>query len=159
MPGCVYFRDDHDITGARVIDNFPVLLLCVESAAVSAHLCLAAMLCEPRPGFDLDPPALVIGEMQMQAVHFVVGDQVYVAFDILEAEEVPCHVEHCPAPDESGRIPYRNGRQADGVVLRPNGVLRSQRRSRWKELAKGLDRVEQSCRTMRAELDLIRCDS
>ena len=72
MSGRIDLRDDRDETAAGVVHNFLIFLLRVVTTSFAADLGAAPDLRKPRPGFDLDAPALVVGEMQVQAVDLVV---------------------------------------------------------------------------------------
>src|SRR3990172_132388 len=118
---------------ARIVHDLFVLLLRVIASASTIHLSPRADLGQFGPGLDFNAPALVICEVQVQAVHLVVCDQVNVSLYVLDAEEVSRHIEHGTAPPEAGSIAYRNGGQAD-----------ASRAVRGQELPKSLDAVKQS---------------
>ena len=68
----VDFRDDRDVAAPGIIHDGAVVLLAVESAGSSAHFQAASIYCQVWPGFDLDAPALVVREMQVQPVDLVI---------------------------------------------------------------------------------------
>ena len=114
----VDFRDDRDVQGCRILDDGAVLLLRVEPAGAAAHLSSAADRGEVRPAGDLDPPALVVGQVQVQVVHLEGRELIEVALDVIDPEEVPGDVKHHAAvgvprivQDVDGRHrPHRSGR-------------------------------------------------
>jgi hypothetical protein len=74
----------------------------------------------------------------VQHVHLVHGEQVDVALDLPEAEEVPRHVEHGPAPGEPGLVGDVDA--GDG----PRPVLDGARlHARRQQLPQGLHGVEE----------------
>ncbi len=111
VPRHVDLRHDRDEALVRVRDQVRELFLRVVAARVSADRAFAAVRRQVRPGVDLDAPALVVGEMQVQAIELVVRNQVDVAFHILHAEEVTGHVEHRAAPREARDITDRKSGQ------------------------------------------------
>jgi hypothetical protein len=52
------------------------------------------VLSEPRPALYLDPPALVIGEVQVQDVELEECDVVYVLLHFIDRIKVPRDVKH-----------------------------------------------------------------
>src|SRR5439155_19054457 len=60
---------------------------------------------------DLDPPALVVREMEMEDIELVAGDEVERAQHDGLRMEVPRDVEHEPAVIEAGSVHHANGRQ------------------------------------------------
>ena len=67
----VDLRDDLDEALARVRDDRRVLALREVAALPAADLRAAAVAREPGPRADRDPPALVVGQVQVQAVELV----------------------------------------------------------------------------------------
>ena len=59
---------------------------------------------QARIAAALDPPALVIGQVQVQPVQLVRGQHVDEAEDRALGEEVPGHVQVTAAPSERGRV-------------------------------------------------------
>ena len=98
------FGDDADESRARVLDDFAYVVLRVETAVrlavVDVERRIALGLAderlrppcagggETRVFLDLDPPALVVGEMPVEGVHFVQREQVDVLLDELLRHEV-----------------------------------------------------------------------
>ena len=109
--------NDDDVAARRVLDELRVVMLRIEATRTAAHGARAADLREPRPRLDLDPPALVVGEVEVQAVEAEAGDDVDEALHVLDAEEVPRDVEHHAAPLEA-----RHALTAPAVS--PNEILR-----------------------------------
>jgi hypothetical protein len=71
-----------------VAHDLLVVVLRVEASGAAADLGGAAVRGEAGPGVDGDPPALVVGEVQMQCVDLVEGELVDVALDLVDGEEV-----------------------------------------------------------------------
>ena len=112
VTGNVDLRDHRDVPGGRVRDEVSVLLLGVEAARASADLRAAAVRGEPGPPADLQPPGLVVGEVQVQHVHLVPRDQVDEPAYLRDGEEVPHDVEHHAAvgiPGAVGDVSTREG--------------------------------------------------
>ncbi|CAM5227213.1 hypothetical protein STENM36S_07347 [Streptomyces tendae] len=83
-------------------------------AARGAHHRLrapAADLGEPGTGGHRHPPALVVGEVEVEDVQLVQREQVDVAPQIGHRLEVPGHVEHGTAPGVAGYVGDLHGRQ------------------------------------------------
>ena len=115
VAGHVDFGDDGDVPLGRVGDDLAEVVLGVVAAVRQAveHAVHAgdredgfapprADLGEPRVALDLDPPALVVGEVQVQDVELVRGQQVDEAQHVVLGHEVPGDVEHA-APRQPKR--------------------------------------------------------
>lgn len=77
-----------------------------------------AHLGESRAAGHLEAPALIVGEVQVQAVEVVVGEQVDQPAHVVGGAEVPRDVEHHAAPAERGLA-----RPGAGRNLAPDGLL------------------------------------
>ena len=109
----------------RVGHHLLYLLLRVESAvgsavvfasAVGSHLAALAPradLGELRVLLDLDAPALVVGEVPVEAVHLVAGQQVDVLLREFDRPEVPAGIEVHAAPFEAW--PVSDGEAGHGT--------------------------------------------
>jgi hypothetical protein len=73
---------------------------------------------QPRVALNLQPPALVVGEVQVQDVELVQREQVDEAQHELLGHEVSCHVEHRAAPAEPGGVGNLEVREADDLAGR-----------------------------------------
>jgi hypothetical protein len=104
----------------------------VTAAAVESGRELGADLREGRPARDLDPPALVVGEMEVEAVQLVAGSQVDPPEEVMLVEEGPAHVDHESAPREARMV----GDLHAGDLGGPRGVVP------WEELRQRLAAVE-----------------
>lgn len=116
MPGYVDLGDDGDVPLCRVSDDLADVVLGVETAvrpSVPRRLGRRAErglapprtdLGESRVPQDLHPPALVVGEVQMQCVEAVHGHQIEEAQHVVLGHEVPRHVQHRAAPGEPRRV-------------------------------------------------------
>ena len=147
------FRDHGDVAAPGVIHDGRIVSLAVVSAGRAAHLQAAAKIGQVRPRLDLDAPALVIREVDMQPVDLVIGQQVDVLGDILDAEKVPGHVQHGPAPGEARGVGDR-ARLHDPRPRLDRGAVDARRQ----QLSDGLDAVEQAGRLVGDDLDLLRGD-
>src|SRR5207244_4905743 len=81
---------------------------------------------EPRILLDLDAPALVLGEVPVEHVELVQGEQVQVLENELLRHEVPAHVEVATAPSEERTVfdldaGDRLGRVGDGRAAEDRG--------------------------------------
>src|SRR5690606_23694976 len=59
---------------------------------------------ESGQALNLNPPALVVGQVPMKAVHFVFGQLFNVFFDKGNREEMPAYVQHQRLPAKSGIV-------------------------------------------------------
>ena len=100
-------RDDGNVAAFGIIHDESIFGLAVESARGTAHFQAASIQGQVRTGFDLDAPALVVREMQMQPVDLVIGQQVDVAGHIPDAEKMAGHVQHGAAPGEARGVADR----------------------------------------------------
>jgi hypothetical protein len=133
VTGQVDLRDHGDPALGGVGDDLAQVVLGVEPAVpltvvlelglVVGHLAdhrlvpPGADLGEPRVRVDLDPPALVVGEVQVQHVQPVQGDHVDHLEDEVLRHEVPRDVEHHPAPAEPRRVRDPHRRHGDLATL------------------------------------------
>lgn len=91
-------------------------------------------------GRDRHSPALVVGEVQLQDVELVEGQQVHVAAYEGDRLEVAGHIEHRSTPEVAWGI-----RDLDAGKLPGTAALRGvQQGFGWKQLADGLDAVQES---------------
>src|SRR5438034_6854369 len=81
---------------------------------------------------DLDPPALVVREMEMEDIELVAGDEVERAQHGGLRMEVAGDVEHEPAVTEAGSVHHSDGRQDQTGA----------RSGRGQEAAQGLETVK-----------------
>ena len=54
--------------------------------------------------FDLDAPALIVGQMQMKHVELVLPHLVEDQFDIRDREEMARRIQHQPSPFEARKV-------------------------------------------------------
>src|SRR5690606_19568282 len=116
VAGHVELGHHHDVAFAGVGDDVADLVLGVPAAVraglagigVGAGLAgrdpAAADLHQLRVLRDLDPPALVVGQVPVQYVELVPGHRVDQLLDLVDRLEVPCRVEHQPAPGKARRV-------------------------------------------------------
>jgi hypothetical protein len=156
VPRHVDLGNDRDEALRRVGDEILVLLLRVETAWRAADFGLPALPGEVGPLLDLDPPALIVGEMQVQPVHLVQRDQIDVPLDVVRREEVARDVEHGAAPREARRVgdPQRGQLHLGRCGKQQRLVLR-----RWRQqLSDGLGAVENADRRRGGQRDPLRVD-
>ncbi len=92
---------------------------------------------------DLDAPALVVGEVEVEDVQLVGGQQVQVAQDVVLGQEVPGDVEHHAAPAEAGFVLDDDRRNLPGAARGERGAPED---VRAEELAEGLRAPEDAGR-------------
>jgi len=85
-------------------DQVRVLLLRVKAARSAADLRFAAHARQLGPRFELDAPALIVGQMQMKAVELVIGGEQHQPLHLVYRPEMPRDVEREPTPSVRGRI-------------------------------------------------------
>ena len=117
MPGHVDLRDDRDVAAAGIIYNVRIIVLAVVSAGSAAHFKSASHERQVRPGIDLNAPALIIGEMEMEAVDLVISQQIDIFGDVPDAEEVAAYIQHGTAPCIARAVSDRPGAQQPGAGL------------------------------------------
>ena len=149
VPRHVDLGHDRDVARLRVGDDVRVLLLRVEPAVAAADLRLSADRREVRPRLDLDAPALVVGEVQMQPIDLVQRVQVDEPFDVLGLQKMAGDVEHRAAPLVSRHVDDV-GRGHD----QPPHVRRRMLDGRRQELSHRLHAVKQPRRLCRDDSDL-----
>ena len=104
VSGQVYFGNYGDVALLCVFHNFACLLLRIETAvrrivilarvvADDRTLALRTYFGQFRVFLDFNAPSLVIGQMPVEGVHVVQGQQINVFFDELNGEEVAAYVE------------------------------------------------------------------
>ena len=106
---------DGDLPRSGVGHEVAELVLRVEAAVGGAIVALRVArvpdegLAAPGPDagqlrvpLDLHPPALIVGQVQVQAVELVQRQQVDQRADLRAGEEVPGGVEHHPTPGKPG---------------------------------------------------------
>jgi hypothetical protein len=108
---------------------------------------------EVRPRPDLDPPALVIGQVQMQPVHAVHGQVVDEALDFMDLQEMPGHVEHHAAPVEARPVHYAGA--GDAQRTRQRGRVLHHGRH---ELPQRLHAIEETGRRAAGDVHALPCD-
>src|SRR5206468_11916195 len=112
-----------------------VLILRVPSSRPAPDCARSAYLGEPRPGPDLDPPALVVREVQVQPVQPVAGDQIDKAFDVRDREEVPGDVEHDAAPLVARPLGAFGDHALTAPAVKPKAIFRC---TRMKKMMTGI---------------------
>ena len=120
--------NDFDVAGGGVLQDFNVVLL-GEVAAAKRSIDLwprpirrrqevdgiqgvapaGAHVREFGKAGDLEAPALIVGDMEVQRIELVPTHQVEHAQHGLLGLEVPCHVQVKPAVTEPGRIDHAHG--------------------------------------------------
>ena len=161
MPRHFNLGHDRDVALRSVIENLADLRLRVEERAVGLAVvpppaaapfprrwAPGAVLRKIWIGVDLDAPALVVGEVPVQHVHFVERHLVEKALDLVDAEEVAAFVEEKPPPMVARGVANLYGGE---------GVAELAGRARvGGELAERLDGVEEACGIARLDPDRLR---
>ncbi len=125
----------------------------VVPAGPAADLRRAAVGGQARPALDLDPPALVVGQVQVQRIDLVHHDLVDVALHLLRREEVPRHVEHGAAAREA-RVVHDPPRRHRPRTVHDRAALDPRRQ----QLAQRLHAGEQALRRAGPDLDPVPVD-
>lgn len=157
--------NDRDEAAGGVFDHIADLVLRVEPSVrrlvIAAGLVVLAarVLADQRAGahrtdarkfgifHDLDPPALVIGQMPVENIHLVQGEQVQHTLHLLHRKEMPRDIEHHPAVAHPRTVLDDHGRQFDSLhPFRPEC-------RRGQQLAQGLHGIESPLGTSGKHLD------
>src|ERR1700761_2293022 len=132
VTGHFNFRYDIDITVGSILYNFTYLILCIITAigrivkllwsavvVITDHRlrALAAYLCKLWIFFDLDAPALVVGQVPVKIIQFVISHHVDGFFDKLDREKMPANIKHDAAIRETGVILNLSARYFDGCHM------------------------------------------
>ena len=108
------------------------------SVSALSRLAAGADLGEPRIPGHLVPPPLVVGEVQVQHVQMVGGEQVDEAADVVGRAEVPRDVEHRSAPAvRRFAVPGTGGDARGSAVGNPLGRAELHERHRGAEDSDG----------------------
>ena len=92
MPWHIHFRYNGDKAFAGKVYQFLVFFLCIIATRTTSYLCLAAYLRQFRPGFNFDPPSLIICEVEVQDIDFIIGQHFHVFLHIFHGEKVPRYI-------------------------------------------------------------------
>jgi hypothetical protein len=138
VPGHLDLGDDGDEPVLRVPDDLPVLALRVPAAGPASDLRRPAMARQAWPGPDCDAPALVVGQVEMQAVELVEGHEVDEPLHLARPVEVPRDVEHQATPSEAGPVVDHAQRDTPRPRAPTVGLDRG-----WEELAQCLRSPEE----------------
>jgi hypothetical protein len=140
----------------RIRHEIPVLILRVEATDAAADFSKAAVCGKVRPRRDVEPPPLIVGEVEMEAVDLVERDQIDVPLDLVHLHEMTGDIQHRAPPWESRPIDDARGRDHQRPrLVEPDGVVLDEGRH---QLAQRLDPVEQSRRTRAFEHDAVSLD-
>ena len=153
VAGHVDLRHDLDEPLGGVRDDAPVVALRVVAARTASDGARRADARQPRPRADRDPPALVVGQVQVQPVQLVEREQVDQSLDLGDAEEVPRDVEHHPAPREARPVVDREHRNVPRPAPPPARVDRGR-----EQLPERLGAAEEPGRRAGNEHDATRLD-
>src|SRR5690606_29551254 len=117
--GNVNFGQNRNKAFFRIAYHFPYFLLSVITPVIRYFSRRGSFTVPPSararypPGtyrgesgqaLNLNPPALVVGQVPMKAVHIVLGQLINVSFDKGNREEMPAYVQHQPPPAKSGKV-------------------------------------------------------
>ena len=161
MAGHLDLGNDGDVAGCRVGDDFPGVIL-REIAAIGIRIVFVGVpatagtpllpgcslppggvVGQARVGLDLDAPAGVVGQVQVQAVEPHFGHRVDLFADEILVAEVPGDVEMDAAVGEARIIEHRAA--AERVALA-------------RELRQGLPGVEDACFCIGFDADALAID-
>ena len=124
------FRHDGDKTLGRVGDDLAYLMPTVVAAVAPRRARglvdigrgrgagrdpPGADLGQPGPAGNVQPPALIVGQMPVEHVHFVQRQPVDVAFDVSDRLHMPGRIEHQPAPLKTRLVD--DAQRRDGAAL------------------------------------------
>ncbi len=153
-------RHDRDVTVGRVLDDQANVVLRIEAEAarpravamaeVPVHL--RTEFCELGVLLDLDPPALVVRQMDLQTVELVQRHHVEEAQHVVFGDKVTGRIDQQTAPAKARMV----------RDLHAGHVPRNIVHSRWtqdrrrQKLPQCLDTVEQPCRLRRDDRDPFR---
>ena len=155
MSGHFYFGDDGDEAVGSILHDFPDLVLrvvaaCgfpVEAAGIiivrMAYLCLRTVRADFRQAgifLDLDAPALVVREVEVEDIHLVGSHQVDELQHFLLGQEVAPDVHHGPSVGEAGRVFDADSRDFQRFPERLPGIINLRR----KQLQQRLHAIEPS---------------
>ncbi len=131
VPRQFYFRDDRNVPlggVAHYLAHFVLGVITAVALAVELVRLVAVVTHEGflSPGgnflefgifFDLDAPALVFGEVPVEAVELVHGQQVDVALDELHRKKMPPYIQVHAAVRKSRRVLDKHGRHRPTQLL------------------------------------------
>jgi hypothetical protein len=98
VSGHFYLGDDRDVSRPRVPNDVLVVLLREKASGSAADLCERSYCGQLRTRVDLNSPALIVGEMEVQDVELVERHDIDVLLDLPHGQEMACDVEHSAAP-------------------------------------------------------------
>lgn len=85
---------------------------------------------------DLQPPALIIGEVPVKCIQLVQGHHADEFLDKLHRHEMARAIQHRPAPAETGRVFNHDPRHHPGKIIVARSAVKNRRRQ---ELKQGLE--------------------
>ena len=137
MSGQFNFGYHHHMPLLSIRHNLADIILGIVAAvAQSVFLCPPCThFGEFGVGFDFNTPALVFGEVPVQHIHFVQGEQINVSFYKVNAHEVPAAIEQHASVHKGWLVLNLSAGQEDAAG--DCGVLKE-------HLTEGLDGVEHS---------------
>ena len=148
MSGHVDFGHDFHETVPSVGNDLAVFVLRVKAADRATHFAAAAHGGEIRPPLDLDPEALIVGQVEMEPVHLLKRDEIDVALHVVDGEEMARDIEHRPPPGEARMILHVQGGHHDRTRTR-----RIVLQKRGQDLSQRLHPIEQSRRGRRLQAE------
>src|SRR6516164_3456229 len=111
-------RHEHNVSGQRVSHELVNLRLRVEVRAINLAVAVVAVAAfgrlfahrtdfgEARVLFDFDAPALVVGQMELQAVVFVTRHELDELFQVIRWKKMPRGIQQESAPLEARIVLY-----------------------------------------------------
>src|SRR5690606_11636834 len=94
MSGHIHLRYDRDKSLRSIGHDIFVLILRIKTSRSTTHLSTSTDLSQLGPRLDLNPPTLIIGQMEMKMVQLVGCYLVDIVFHILNGDKMPRDIEH-----------------------------------------------------------------
>ncbi|OPZ06004.1 MAG: hypothetical protein BWZ10_02991 [candidate division BRC1 bacterium ADurb.BinA364] len=127
MPRDARFGHDANEAPGRVFDNVANLVLCIIALALLFAANKRADARQFRIALDLDAPALIVGQVPMQYIHFKIGHDVDPALEKGDRAKMAAAIDHQSAPGKA-RLVF--DASAGKTVRRARGALAAQRQRR-----------------------------
>ena len=149
VPRNVNLRYDGNSPATGVVHHLSVVFLGEVATGRTVHLRLPADLRQFGPRLDLDPPALVVAQVEVKVIDLVRRDPVDDLLDGVDAEKRPGDVQHVAPVGKAGLVRDRSaGEEQPAVGLATEGS----------DLIEGNGRVEDTGFVARDHADGLRAD-
>ena len=90
----VDLRDNGNESALGIVYDFFVLLLGIKSTLSSSNFCASSIFGQSGPGVNLNPPALIISQMEMEHIQLECSQQVDVSLDFFYSAEMAGYIQH-----------------------------------------------------------------